>query len=327
MELELEEIQDKLWELDKSWRNNLVFYGLRGLADNDSPQAIEDKVRDIISRNMQIRRDIPILRVKRAWNGPDVRGSKPVTVYFEKWQDKDEIMRKTKFLKGSNIFVGEDFSKKVRDHRAELQKFARLMKKKHPDAKFSLQNDRLFFDKEVFVYNEFSGKVEPASSGSSNTEDLISEAADTLIRKKSSGRRRMRLSKSQSTEDALNAMSDYSLPSSPQKSPRSPVKKFYGNSSSPYESNGANNVEYEQQQQQQQYQMQQQQMQQRPVNQHHRLRNNNNNNPVGGETDPASVRDEEQLVDYNEGGNDGAPNYPSSPVRRLSAVIPETIPE
>ena len=62
---------------------------------------------------MQIQREIPILRVKRSWNGPDVRGSKPVTVYFEKWQDKDEILRKTKLLKGSNFFIGEDFSKKV----------------------------------------------------------------------------------------------------------------------------------------------------------------------------------------------------------------------
>ena len=61
-------------------------------------------------------RDIPILRVKRSYNGPEVRGSRPVTVYFEKWSDKDEIMRKAKLLKGSNIYVGEDFSKRVKDH-------------------------------------------------------------------------------------------------------------------------------------------------------------------------------------------------------------------
>ncbi len=32
-------------------------------------------------------------------NGPEVRGSKPVTVYFEKWQDKEEVLRKVKLLK------------------------------------------------------------------------------------------------------------------------------------------------------------------------------------------------------------------------------------
>ena len=40
---------------------------------------------------LTLHRDIPILRVKRSWNGPDVRGSKPITVYFEKFQDKDEV--------------------------------------------------------------------------------------------------------------------------------------------------------------------------------------------------------------------------------------------
>ena len=47
-------------------------------------------------------REINILRIKRTWNGPDVRGCKPITVYFEKWQDKDDIMRKIKFLKGKS---------------------------------------------------------------------------------------------------------------------------------------------------------------------------------------------------------------------------------
>ena len=39
-------------------------------------------------------------------------------------------LRKTKFLAGSNIYVTEDFSKKVKDKRTELQKFLRQMKKR-----------------------------------------------------------------------------------------------------------------------------------------------------------------------------------------------------
>ena len=31
LENSLDEVQDKLWELDKSWENNLVFYGIRKL--------------------------------------------------------------------------------------------------------------------------------------------------------------------------------------------------------------------------------------------------------------------------------------------------------
>ena len=55
------------------------------------------------------------MRVKRNINGMEVRGCKPITVYFEKWQDKDDILRKSNMLRGHNIFIGEDFSKRVRD--------------------------------------------------------------------------------------------------------------------------------------------------------------------------------------------------------------------
>ena len=40
------------------------------------------------------------------------------------------MFRKTKFLAGSNIYITEDFSKRVKDKRTELQKFMRRMKKR-----------------------------------------------------------------------------------------------------------------------------------------------------------------------------------------------------
>jgi hypothetical protein len=51
----------------------------------------ESKIRDLIRKNLQISREIAILRVKRAWNGPNVRGCKPVTVYFDKFQARKTI--------------------------------------------------------------------------------------------------------------------------------------------------------------------------------------------------------------------------------------------
>ena len=65
------------------------------------------------------------MRVKRTTNGPEVRGCKPVTVYFEKWQDKDEVLRKNNLLRGSNIYISEDFSKRVRDQVKILNEFIR----------------------------------------------------------------------------------------------------------------------------------------------------------------------------------------------------------
>ncbi len=93
---------------------------------------------------------------------------------------------------------------------------------RHPSAKFSLQYDRLFVDKRIFVFNEMSGRVEeqqgPGGGGGSgglstspsnyyaatSESDIYSDLdqQQQLIRKKSSGRRR--LQKSFSNESALN---------------------------------------------------------------------------------------------------------------------------
>ena len=75
--------------------------------------------------------------------GPEVRGSKPILVCFEKYADKDEVMRKAKFLRGTNIYVGEDFSKRVKDQRHELQKFMKGMKRRRPNSTFKMQYDKV----------------------------------------------------------------------------------------------------------------------------------------------------------------------------------------
>ena len=49
MENALEDLQDKLYELDKSWENNLVFYGINSIKDEEErPHLLETKVREIL---------------------------------------------------------------------------------------------------------------------------------------------------------------------------------------------------------------------------------------------------------------------------------------
>ena len=75
--------------------------------------------------------------------GPEVRGSKPILVCFEKYTDKDDILRKASKLRGTNIYVGEDFSKRVKDQRHELQKFLKAVKRKRPNSTFKMQYDKV----------------------------------------------------------------------------------------------------------------------------------------------------------------------------------------
>ena len=95
------------------------------------------------------------------WNGPSFRGFKPILVSFQLFKDKEEILRKNNLLqKNTNMYVTEDFSRKVRKHREELIKFAISLRKMEPSARCSLQYDRLYVENEVYLYNEVEGRVE-----------------------------------------------------------------------------------------------------------------------------------------------------------------------
>ena len=62
------------------------------------------------------------------YTGPEVSGSRPVLVSFETFKDREEVilnsslillqvLRKGNLLKGSNIHISEDISKRVRESR------------------------------------------------------------------------------------------------------------------------------------------------------------------------------------------------------------------
>ncbi len=162
------DIQDRLYEIDKSWKNNLVVYGIAAESSNEEDPAItEEKVISDLStlylrhvmgatlfyfrsetcftRNSTFQERYPSAESPgkqenpcfqsliyyyenfaicfRIWHGPDFRGHKPIQVCIVNYRDKEEILRKARLLKGSNIYVSEDFSRKVREHRHELIKF------------------------------------------------------------------------------------------------------------------------------------------------------------------------------------------------------------
>ena len=128
------DIQDRLYEIDKSWKNNLIFYGIpieSNLEDED-PYATEEKVRDLIKRKLRITREIPFNRVSRVFHGPEFRGQKPVQVHFANYNDKEDVLRKAKLLKGLGVHISEDFSRKVREHRQELNKFMKEVRARDP---------------------------------------------------------------------------------------------------------------------------------------------------------------------------------------------------
>ncbi|XP_023346549.1 uncharacterized protein LOC111715457 [Eurytemora carolleeae] len=133
-----DDMQDRLFEIDKNRKNNLVFYGVKG--EELDQDECEQLIKNIMNTYMQVTRDIPLIKVSRIWNGPSFRGFKPIQVTFQLWKDKEEILRKNNLLqKSSNMYVTEDFSRKVRKHREELIKFARDLRAVEPSGNTNFQ--------------------------------------------------------------------------------------------------------------------------------------------------------------------------------------------
>ena len=69
-------------------------------------------------------------------------------------RDKEEVLRKSSLLRGSNVHVTEDMNKKTRESRAELRRFMRNIKRANPSLNCMLQYDKLLVDKKIFVWND-----------------------------------------------------------------------------------------------------------------------------------------------------------------------------
>ena len=73
-----DDMQDRVFELDKNRKNNLVFYGVKG--HNTDPDECEKIIKSIMNKYMQVTREISLAKVTRLWNGPSYRGFKPILV-------------------------------------------------------------------------------------------------------------------------------------------------------------------------------------------------------------------------------------------------------
>jgi tellurite resistance protein len=68
------------------------------------------------------------------------------------FKDKEEVLRRSTLLRGSHIYVTEDFSRKIRKHREELLKYAREIRVRDPSARVILQVATLIVEIVFIIY-------------------------------------------------------------------------------------------------------------------------------------------------------------------------------
>ena len=99
----------------RSKRNNVIVYGLHR-PDGETGQDCEDALQDFLTDKLELSRTIEFDRVHRLNSKPN----SPVIARCTYFKDKNTILKARYKLKGSNIFLGEDFSVRVREIRKKL---------------------------------------------------------------------------------------------------------------------------------------------------------------------------------------------------------------
>ena len=159
MQEDLENMRQRLYEIESSKRNNLVFHGI--LAEEGETKAkLLTKIHRLLSCKLNIGRFIPIKNVVRVSSGPDIIGCRPVMVTFESFRDREDVFLKSQMMIGSWVYVTEDLAKHIMKARKELRKFMVMVKTNSPKTRCYLQYDKLYVDGKLFVYKEALGKVE-----------------------------------------------------------------------------------------------------------------------------------------------------------------------
>ena len=122
-EVENKFLRDKVRELeDRSRRNNIRIEGLKE-SENETWETTTRKVEDIITNRLGIKQKVIIERSHRGGKKQmDKFTGKPRTIFAKilDYRDKELIMQNAKKLKGSGIFINEDYSKETMEIRKGL---------------------------------------------------------------------------------------------------------------------------------------------------------------------------------------------------------------
>lgn len=137
---------------NRSRRNNLLFYGIPR-AENESSQDCEKHLQQFLKDSLQVQEPVPFDRVHRMSDKPD----SPIIARCTFYKDRGDILRAKGKLKGTRVFVGEDFSQRVRSIRKALTPY--LKEAKQAGKRAVMVFDHLLVDGKKYIMNEDNSAI------------------------------------------------------------------------------------------------------------------------------------------------------------------------
>lgn len=118
--LDPEDVSSKLIELeDRSRRNHLRIDGIEEVP-NETWEECEESVQEMIREKLGINENIEIDRCHRMQKQKNQNRLRTIICRITKYKDKQKVLRNAKYLKGSGIYVYEDFCKDTMELRKTL---------------------------------------------------------------------------------------------------------------------------------------------------------------------------------------------------------------
>lgn len=128
---------------NRSKRRNLLFYGLER-EEGETSENCRQCLNNLFTEKLGLVANVEMDRVHRVSNRPN----SPIIASCTFYKDKVFILKAKNKLKGSKIFIGEDYSESVRDVRKRLSVFVK--KERAAGKKVMMAFDHVFIDGKRF---------------------------------------------------------------------------------------------------------------------------------------------------------------------------------
>ncbi|XP_046358682.2 uncharacterized protein LOC124136730 [Haliotis rufescens] len=156
-----------------SRRNNLIFHGVPRGNETESWTDCELIVKNVLRDDLQLLDDVNIQRAHRITKG------KAIIVKLADDKDKHAILRASKALKDTGMFITEDFSPLVRQKRKKL--LPKMFQARESGLKVFLRFDKLYTEDNFYSYDLGLDCVTTVKSGHKPGLSRAVSASDDVI--------------------------------------------------------------------------------------------------------------------------------------------------
>lgn len=159
---------------NRSRRNNLIIYGINEEPEEDV-KSLEDQIKHKLFKDVL---EIEVTSVERIHRIGKYKKNqhRPVIVRFYDFAEKAKILSCCNKLKGTDIAISEDFSKRMRDLRAKLWHSA--ADERANGVKVSRLYDKIKIDEKIFAWDYVNNRrIEVTSSTSAQKPSMKRKSA------------------------------------------------------------------------------------------------------------------------------------------------------